>query len=349
MVAQVADLTGAELQTSWMLWARREEISRYDLKLRLSSQPFAYDWPRISSGLRIHDSERSALLHHEPSLRQAALEVPSISTTRLFSAATASKWASIMQEESAARERGPRSNNSQEDNDSFSKYVILEGFGTLIAEDRRQGRLDDAALDAHHQNLLNWCDSFNGDQPDNLCLMMLWHWTYMCLLVDFDQLERAIGRDGPEAVRDALDYVSKWVSSSNSTRCVIHALLSLRLLQSFRFDKVLAIHVPRVMFSAAVAWYCYLQYGLPDSVVTPLLNEVDIHFPEFAVLGPTAHKHLADIARFSWKHGDTSALKAATLCEIGDSLQRMSHWGVAGSFANIVSRLIYGGPEETII
>ncbi|KFZ01298.1 hypothetical protein V500_00813 [Pseudogymnoascus sp. VKM F-4518 (FW-2643)] len=329
MLAPVGDLTDVELETSWILWARREEISR------------------ISPGLRIHDSEMSALLHHEPSLRQVASEVPSVSTTRLFSATTASKWASIMRDESTAREGGARSINHQEDNDSFSRYVILEGFGTLIAEDRRQGRLDDAALNAHHRNLLNWYGFFNGEQPDNLCLMMLWHWTYMCLLVDFDQLERAIGRDGPEAVGDALDYVSKWVSSSNSTRCVLHALLSQRCLQSFRFDKVMAIHVPRVMFSAAVAWYCYFQYGLPHDV-TPLFREVDIHFPEFAVLGPTAHKHLSNIARFSWKHGDMSALKAATLCEIGDSLQRMSHWGIAGAFAKIVARLIYGGPEEAI-
>lgn len=38
-------------------------------------------------------------------------------------------------------------------------------------------------------------------------MLMLWHWVYMSLLVDFDQLEKAIGRDGPEAAKTAIDYV----------------------------------------------------------------------------------------------------------------------------------------------
>jgi hypothetical protein len=33
---------------------------------------------------------------------------------------------------------------------------------------------------------------------------------------------------------------------------------------------------------------------------------------------------------------------------LGDSLQRITHWGIAGKFARIVSCLIYGGLQEAM-
>jgi hypothetical protein len=41
-----------------------------------------------------------------------------------------------------------------------------------------------------------------------------------------------------------------------------------------------------------------------------------------------------------------SAVNAITLCEIGESLQRISHWGIAREFARIVACLIYNDEHE---
>jgi hypothetical protein len=294
----------------------------------------------------------SALLHREPILRRRPPEASFLSTNRMFSATSACEWASVVQSEATMRETEIQNNDPLEREDSFSAYGILEGLGTSIEEHRRHGGLDDAAFDSYHNALINWYNSYGKfiieEQPGKLCLMVLWHWVYMSLLVDLDQLECAIGRDGPEAAHVAIEYVSNWILSPNSTRCVLHALLLQRQLQSFSFDSVPAIHVPRALFSAAIAWYCYLQYGPTENAGSSLFENLHAHFPEFGVLSPTAHKQLSHIICLSWKHGKMSAVKAATLCGLGDSLQRITHWGIAGKFARIVSCLIYGGLQEAM-
>jgi hypothetical protein len=312
---------------------------------------YAKIYRRVCAGLRIHDGEMSALLHYEPLLRSVASKPPLLSSSRAFSASSAVEWASIVQNEASFVNMRYPSNDRQEELESFSEYVILEGYGASIAEDRLHGRLDDAVINSYQETLIRWYNIHgqhdSEGKPGQLCLLILWHWVYMSLLVDFDQLEQAVGRDGPEAAKKAIDYVSTWVLSPNSTRCVLHALLPQRQCQSLRFDKVHALHVPRILFCAAVAWYCYLQYGPTDSAAL-LFENLPSHFPEMAILGPTSQQHIADITRLSWKHGEMSAVKAMTLCEIGESLQRISHWGIAGEFARIVARLIYNDENEGV-
>jgi len=286
------------------------------------------------------------MLHNEPQLRKSVSESAPLSTNRLFAAATSSEWASVLQEESILR----GDNRHEECAESFSAYVVLEGYGIDIAQDRRNGHLNEAASTSYHERLITWYKAFGKSksegQPDELCLTLLWHWIYMCLLVDFDQLERAVGRDGPEAASAAIEYVSKWISTPDATRCVLHAFLLQRKLQSLAFDTVPAIHVPRTLFSAALAWYCYLQYGPADDAIPPLFADFRALSPEFHILGPTTYKHLVDITHHPWKHGKMSAVKAMTLCGLGGSLSRIGYWGIAAKFARIVACLIYGGLQE---
>ena len=161
----------------------------------------------------------------------------------------------------------------------------------------------------------------------------------MSLLVDFNQLECAIGRDGPEAARLANEYVSSWVLSPDSTRCVLHAFLLQKQLELVKFDQVLAIHVPRITFAAAIAWYCYLQHGPPDNAGS-LSGEMAVRFPELSELGPTTSGQLSDIPWLNGRRGATSMIKAATLCKLGILLQRMVHWGITERFAEILAQLI---------
>lgn len=267
----------------------------------------------------------------------------------MFSAGSSVEWASIVQDETTFGDMRYSGHDRQERIESFSEYVILEGYGTSIAEDRLHDRLDDVAINSYQEALLQWyqmhAQNDNEEQPGQLCLLMLWHWVYMSLLVDFDKLEQAIGRDGPEAASTAIDYVSTWVLSPNSTRCVLHALIPQRQCQSLRFDKVHALHLPRILFCAAVAWYCYLQYGPTESAAI-LFENLPSHFPEMGFLSATSQKHISEITRLSWRHGEMSTVKAMTLCEIGESLQRISHWGIASEFARIVSHLIYNDEHE---
>ena len=227
--------------------------------------------------------------------------------------------------------------------DLFTAYITLEGIGVKIAEDRRKGNLDRDAFNTYQKSLTSWHQSYSESveeqDPDQLCLLPLWHWTYMNLLVDLDQLESAIGRDGPEAAQDSMSYVSDWISTPNSSRCMLHAFLIQKQVQSFRFDQVPALHVPRILFSTAVAWYCYIKYGPGNDALDSSVTVFDTSYPEFRAV-TSSIRQLSSITSLSWKPGDLSSIKAATLCELGGLLRRMNEWGLAGSFEKVVARLV---------
>ena len=264
---------------------------------------------------------------------------------RSFAATTAAKWVSTAKQE--ARSGTTRAGNvgPPYPRELFNAYVKLEGLGVMISEDRLRDRLDQAAFNTHQQGLLDWyelhAESLGEDQPDQLCLRGLWHWTYMALLVDLDQLETAIGRDGPGPARDAISYVTKWASTPNSSRCMLHAFFIQKQFQSFRFEDIPAIHAPRILFTAAIAWYCYIQYGRGNDAADLSVELFDASLPEFQVMGSNVG-HLSHISSLSWSPGTTSSIKMATLCKLGRLLQRMTDWGLAGKFAEIVARLIDG-------
>ena len=305
--------------------------------------------PRVCAALRIHDSELCALSHTEPLLRHGPSQSPPLCSSRMFSASTATEWASVLQTEAVMSETVMRSGQPRQIF-SFSAYVYLEAIGTSISKDRRDGRLDDMAVHSYHDSLIVWYKNYNeppaNEQPRQLSLTMLWHWVNMCLLVDFDQLECAIGRDGSEAAESGIEYISHWVASPNSTRCVLHAFLAQRQLQALPFGSVPAIHVPRVLFSAAIVWYCYLQYDSAENIGSTQIADLGARFPEFGILDSPAKAQLSELTQLSWKKGGMSDVKAVTLCALGDLLQHVKHWGIARAFAKIVACLIYRDPED---
>jgi hypothetical protein len=299
--------------------------------------------PRIVLALQIHDAELSALLHREPSLKHIKLREPLQATHHSFAATTASKWASSAKQDAGLRTTRIESASHPHQQELFAAYIKLEGIGVKIGEDRRGGHLDQDAINSHQETLLSWHNSYaeavEEEEPDHLCLLSLWHWTYMNLLVDLDQLESAIGRDGPEAAQDAISYVANWVSTLNSPRCMMHAFLLQKQVQSLRFNQIPALHVPRILFSAAIAWYCYIKYGPGNDALDASVTVFNTDLPEFRVARSNL-RQLSCITSLSWNQGALSCIKGATLCELGGLLQRMNEWGLAGTFAKIVARLI---------
>lgn len=298
-------------------------------------------------GLQIHDAELTALQHNEPLLRHLASRKTQQSSTRVFSATTPSAWASAVRQEAAQRRSVIE--DSIQPLDPFTAYLKLEGLGVRIADYWHESYVHDADFTIPHKALLSWHEMYKQmqekDRSDPLCLIALWHWTYMNLLVDFDQLERVIGRDGVEAADEAVGYIKKWISSPTSKRCVLHAFLLQKRVQCFYLNEVPALHVPRILFSAAIVWHCYIQYG-PGNDVLSTSTQFDTNFPEFLILGRESQAQLSYITNLRWTNNEKSSIKAATLCEIGYLLQRMNQWGVARRFATIVACLIGGGLEE---
>jgi hypothetical protein len=263
---------------------------------------------------------------------------------RSFEATTAISWISSARQEVETDTITVGSNGQLHQRDLFTAYIKLQVIGVKIGEDRLQESLDHESFNSHQEALLRWheyyADSVEEEDPDRLCLISLWHWTYMHLLVDLDQLEAVIGRDGPDVAQEAISYVSNWVSTANSSRCMLHAFLLQKQVQSLRFNQIPALHIPRILFSAAIAWYCYLRYG-PGHDALDISNSVfDTSLQEFKAVGPKALKQLPSITSLSWNQGALSCIKATTLCELGALLHRINEWGSAGTFAKVVARLI---------
>lgn len=262
---------------------------------------------------------------------------------RSFLATTAANWASAAKQDAAVLATGV---DRLHLTDFFTAYVKLEDIGVNIVEDRRQGCLDEASLNSYQQILQRWHNSYaeyaGEEQSDQSRLIILWHWTYMALLVDFDKLESAVGRDGPEAAHDAIAYVLSWASTPSSSRCMLHAFLIQKQLQLLRFDDVPAIHAPRIAFSASIAWHCYIHHGRDNNAFESSIRLTNTGMPELEALGPDSHSHFTYISSLRWSRGAVSSIKAATLCELGGLLQRMNEWGLAKKFAGIVACLIDG-------
>jgi hypothetical protein len=143
----------------------------------------------MTLALQIHDAELSALLHRSPILKHSTSEQQSQAMPCSFAATTASKWASAPKQHAGSATNQVEIQGHPYPGDLFNAYVKLEGLGVMISDDRRRDRLDQATFKTYEHDLLGWyelyAESLVEDQPDQLCLVALWHWTYMafCWLI----------------------------------------------------------------------------------------------------------------------------------------------------------------------
>ncbi|KAK6586745.1 hypothetical protein PZA11_000035 [Diplocarpon coronariae] len=171
--------------------------------------------------------------------------------------------------------------------------------------------------------------------PDALCLMVLYHEIFMSLLVDFRQLELAIGSNAPEAVA----YARAWSTSVDAQRAIIHASLIHRQAEGIRYDAEPALHVPRSMFLAARAWYCYIHFDTSDQTRAGDGDGLDA-IPEIKMFNIDPLQYLPGANGYDT--GKPMVSEAATLGRLMDLLEQVGHWGIARRFAVIFRSLIYG-------
>ena len=227
----------------------------------------------------------------------------------------------------------------------FSAYTILEGIGAAICEDRIGGQFDHKSAKNYELDLVSWYETYANklqSESDTQCLLVLWHWVFMSNLVDFHRLELAIGKRGAVTAASQAQYVHEWSSSIDSKRCLIHASLLQKQLENVPLWHVLAIHVPRCLFSAAIAWATYLQSG--SLALSP--ND-SLDFPELRLLGVNFSKQWCNA--IGSRDGNPSKAKGSTLCTLADMLRAISHREIGKSFSRILAPLIHGGMDEVLL
>lgn len=313
------------------------------------------------------------LLHNEPILRHSGKAVPLASSSGLFFASDVNTWAHLIKQDrnmaaispscSHTRSRAATTQIGQITSNRclhsiFTAYMLLEGIGASICEDRIQGLLTMKATERYERDLISWYTTYREsikERSDPLCLLVLWHSVFMSLLADFHSLELVIGKEGPAAAAAAKTTCTlQWCDSVDLKRCLIHAFLLQKLLQSQSLGSSMAIHIPRCLFSSAVAWSGYLacttKYDQNAPHKLPLspwqLSIGDMHsFPEIKMLALDIPRHwLEDL---SIQSGNVSSINRNTLCILADMLRKLGQWGIGRKFARIIAFLIHEAENST--
>jgi hypothetical protein len=317
-------------------------------------------------GLYIHDAQLASLFHHDPILRHNATPLSIAASNELFSAPSAAQWAQLMRRcsptqtslrqhlyfsQSQEAQEHPLAAEISCSHSRLSCYVILHSIEAAVEEASQTslGWPNQQSFSKFFDALICWYDAYgticSTHEADTFCLIILWHKIFMSLLVDFNALERAIGRDGSSNAVSAQDYVNVWASSVDAKRCIIHASLINRLMGAMHVDAEPAIHVPRCMFLAAIAWYCYVKFGVVDNT-TPVADGA-FDFPEFRILDINPEQYLFEVSGFQKRK--PSVIEASPLCRLTDMLHKIGHWDIARRFARILGLLIHGDTDSHLL
>ncbi|KAK5065134.1 hypothetical protein LTR84_000970 [Exophiala bonariae] len=266
------NLSAKELHKAWLKWAQAEEMKRL------------YGTDSIALLLHIHDAELAALFHHEPIFRHNTASLPTISSAELFNAPSAAVWAarlrkeeqiSILDPKLSAGSRESWAIETRQRTPMLLRYARLSGLSASIAECRYLKQLTFEMIAKLESELIFWHRNFSehmgtiGDHNGALSsttteapfsLMPLWHYSFITLMADINVLELAIGKEGSDVASSVREYVVSWLSSPDSKRCLLHALLLQNFMVNTSMGSVMAIHTPRILFASAVCWACYMLY-----------------------------------------------------------------------------------------
>jgi hypothetical protein len=352
----------------------------------------------------------SRIFHHEPLLRHGAITVPAAADSELFYAPSASTWKQLMLKQSFPKPAlheclhfNVYSHNASQPtpeelsclNGSHTAYVILNGISAFISEKQQTGQLAPASAEfvRHFDALMCWFFTF-GDLkypshnhhrvlPDvnHGMIMVLWHAVFMELVTNFDILERAIGRDGPDTptAHTDLAYAHQWANSVEGQRCMVHVDALLYTLGAMRLDAEPAIHIPHCLFMAGIATYSYKTFRQPQHETNEesVLQRGNISrpkaipdFPEFTRRGVPIPDYLfestqqssgasnsarnernterghnnADISNDQFR--PNGGIGIGMMCAIIDLLRRIGHWGIARKYAATLSALAQNDGDE---
>ncbi|ETN37466.1 uncharacterized protein HMPREF1541_07088 [Cyphellophora europaea CBS 101466] len=376
------NIPASQLNKVWRAWARSEERKR------------------MAVSLYIHDAEIADLFHHEPFLRHSSSRLPPLSSTELFNAPSAETWYTRLKaerEESAnfnANTQGSGSLHGQNGSGDLDVrlsrpiaspsmveiYSTLSGIGASIAASHRLNSLTVESQAQYEAELLAWYDETakmshkwalpeSGTSQLTLNVLALWHYTWMALNVDLNILELAVGREGSVVSESTIDYVDAWVRSDESLRCLLHAWLLQDCMVRMPAGPVVALHVPRILFSAAVVWHCYILYRPKPLPATSRNLSIDssrlgyiLALPEVQMMarereqspswavawsGATGSRLIHDnIARLQDTLGSIlTQIKRQTLYTLADILRRSASYGIASRMADIVEAFLSHGMD----
>jgi hypothetical protein len=351
----------------------------------------------------------SRIFHHAPLLRHDAIRLPPAADDNLFNAPTAAAWKQLMLKQSFPKPAlceclhhnlynhhasQPTLEELRLKHSVQTAYVVINGISALVSEKQQMGQLvpSSTTFAMCFNELICWYFTFahsDGETnvsdtswPDVLLhIRVLWHTVFMELVTDFDILERAVGKDGPDSptAEHDLAYARQWANSKEAQRCILHAHSLLYSLGAMRLDAEPAIHIPHCLFLAGIASYSYTKFRCSEHPPFQS-NSLETHrmpntgaaldFPEFSQCGIPIPKHLFESSYASSMPQDSSqniigaegdhyaasnlqdrprpdpGVVTGIMFTIIDLLQRIGHWGIARKYATTLSTLTKADGDE---
>jgi hypothetical protein len=313
-----------QLDRAWRSWAQSQQRIRLVL------------------GLQIHDAELATMFHHKPLLCHEKESLRRSTSEQLFNATSVSSWCALAKRSRMISENAAPSSLSEPQTwlklSPFDGYAWLDGIAAAICEGKQHNSPGPEKQAFFISELLRWQseakDLWKDQCPDPLCLVTLWHSTFISLLVDCEKMECAIGKDGLAGIGQAEGYIIEWASSPAASRAVMHAFCLQRRAELIQYGREPALHVPRCLFQAGCVWYLYGKHA-PSNPALPREG-----FPEFHQIGTTVPQNICQ--RASRRSESDTTPDLSTLYNLKDLLQRLGRWGLGKKYASVLGLLLEG-------
>ena len=219
--------------------------------------------------------------------------------------------------------------------DGFHVYLELQALSTSAAEARntnsptRRQSCEDTLMVFHESHV----SPKTEHTPDPYCLPVLWHSIFLSLYANINRLELVIGKEGFTESQNHVAYARSWASSPDGQRCALHAALILRELKQKKIGTEPPIHIPRIIFRAALIWFCYTRFGSDTAS-----SQQDVEFPELQNIGLGTQSLMFEANGFKASRPTTA--ESSTFCGLVDILRRAGHWGISQLFASLLDLLL---------
>ncbi|KAJ5627613.1 hypothetical protein N7490_009841 [Penicillium lividum] len=357
-------LTAETFHGTLVVWARRattfkcKEASDYINSSEILDAPEkvwkrwiqAEEQNRLLAGIHVHDVEISELFLTDPYLRHSPGKLPLLCDDDLWDMTTVEDW----------RQRIMiHTSGSNPDIHETSLYrpeltangatvtvpgILRSGFHTYLeleelAASATEGKnTDDPAQQKTLENaLVNFHTSYirpsREHATDPYCLLVLWHSIFFSLYANISRLELVIGKEGLTEAENHVGYVRSWASSPDGQCCALHAALILRELERENIGTEPPMHVPRILFRAALIWFCYTRFGTDTADLRQSLQ-----FSALQRIGVNCQRLLFEANGFKVLRPTTS--ESSTFSGLLDLLSRVGHWGISQLMGSILNLLL---------
>ncbi|KAI0127397.1 hypothetical protein BJ170DRAFT_595267 [Xylariales sp. AK1849] len=326
------DLQGLQLDHMWRKWAHHEELLR------------------IAHGLYIIDAELSNLLHREPYQSFESYSFAHTASEATFMAGNADEWKLRILSDMQCREKRAAVLTRPDElskgcfglarvptSSPFTANAFLQGIGMRASLEWAKPTPNLVYLQEVSKSLAvfhhRFLDGKTCSHHESLHLTVIWHAVHMSVLVNFDLLEKAVGREGRRLTQSEEEALKKWFEANESRVCIKHALMIQRHMDSYPIASEPAMHIPRALFWAGIVVFCHIRWGTYDksTLLTPSAA--------FGVRGTGESKHYKlGLSELDEIVIDNSLLKTM-LFMLTDMLRSIRHWGLAQRFAQILTNL----------